>query len=217
MQLVVYTVLWAAVLFTAAGRLDWLRAWVYLGLYVGGLMVTLAVVLRTNPEVIAARAKRHADTKHFDKVFVALYTPLVFLLPLVAGLDAVRFRWSSLPFATLYVGAALYVLGTVPAAWAMAVNPYLEQTVRIQTDRGHVVIASGPYRIVRHPLYVGVIVANIASPLLLGSLWAYVPAAMTVLLFIWRTALEDRTLRHELPGYAEYAQRTRHRLFPGVW
>ena len=180
-------------------------------------MVTMAIVLRTNPEVIAARATRHADTKRFDKVFVALYSPLVFVLPLVAGLDAVRFRWSSLPFATLYAGAVLYVLGTIPAAWAIAVNPYLEQTVRIQTDRGHRVITVGPYRFVRHPLYVGVMLANLAAPLLLGSLWAYVPAAVTVLLFIWRTALEDRTLRKELAGYSEYAQRTRYRLFPGVW
>lgn len=216
-QVIVYTLLWAGVLFASAGSFHWPRAWVYLGLYVGGLVVAVAIVLRTNPEVIVARGRRHKDTKRFDKICVVIYTPLAFVLPLVAGFDAVRFRWSSLPFATLYVGAALFVLGIAATAWAMAVNPFLEQTVRIQTDRGHRVITAGPYRYVRHPMYVGVILSNLAAPLLLGSVWAYVPAAATILLFIWRTALEDRTLRKELSGYEEYAQRTRFRLLPAIW
>ena len=216
-QVIGYLLLWAAVLFASAGSLHWPRAWVYLALYVGGLVVTVVFVLRANPEVIVARGRRHKDTKRFDKICVVIYTPLVFVLPLVAGFDAVRFHWSSLPFATLYVGAALFVLGIGATVWAMAVNPFLEETVRIQTDRGHRVITAGPYRFVRHPMYVGIILSYLAAPLVLGSVWAYVPAVATILLFIWRTALEDRMLRKELPGYEEYAQGTRYRLLPAVW
>jgi len=216
-QVIAYLLLWAAVLFASAGSFHWLRAWIYLSLYVGGLLMTVAIVLRANPEVIVARGRRHKDTKRSDKICIVIYTPLVFVLPLVAGFDAVRFHWSSLPFATLYAGAALFVLGIGATIWAMAVNPFLEETVRIQTDRRHRVITAGPYRFVRHPMYVGIILSYLAAPLVLGSVWAYLPAAATILLFIWRTALEDRTLRQELPGYEEYAQRTRYRLLPAIW
>jgi protein-S-isoprenylcysteine O-methyltransferase Ste14 len=106
-----------------------------------------------------------------------------------------------------------YLLG----AWAMAVNEHFELLVRIQTDRGHRVVTSGPYRIVRHPGYLAAIVGGLTSPLILGSLWAFAPVVAGALLFTARTALEDRTLREELAGYQEYAARTRHRLLPGIW
>jgi protein-S-isoprenylcysteine O-methyltransferase Ste14 len=99
----------------------------------------------------------------------------------------------------------------------MAANRYLETTVRIQEERGHQVVNSGPYRFVRHPMYVGVILQFMALPMVLGSKWAFVPAGVVVLLFVIRTGLEDRTLRNELAGYAQYAESTRYRLLPGVW
>jgi protein-S-isoprenylcysteine O-methyltransferase Ste14 len=111
----------------------------------------------------------------------------------------------------------LHLLGSIPIAGAMATNPHLETTVRIQEDRGHRVSTSGPYRVVRHPMYVGAILQFAGAPLVLGSLWACLPVAAAPVLFIVRTALEDRTLRRELPGYEAYAQRTRYRLLPGVW
>jgi protein-S-isoprenylcysteine O-methyltransferase Ste14 len=99
----------------------------------------------------------------------------------------------------------------------MVVNSHLEVTVRIQDDRGHCVIDSGPYAIVRHPMYAGIVLQSVATPLLLGSSWAAVPVGITILLFAIRTALEDRTLRKELPGYEEFTTRTRFRLIPGLW
>jgi protein-S-isoprenylcysteine O-methyltransferase Ste14 len=217
LQLFIFFVAVSALSFSSAGRLDWWRAWIYLALYAVTIAVNAAIVLRTNPEVIRARAEMQAGAKGFDKVIVSLYTLLTLALPVVAGLDAVRFQWAPLPFAALYFGAALFLFSMIPVTWSMAVNPYLETTVRIQNERGHVAITSGPYRFVRHPMYAGVILSSLATPLIFGSAWSFVPAALIAVLFVIRTALEDRTLQSELPGYADYAQRTRYRLFPAVW
>jgi protein-S-isoprenylcysteine O-methyltransferase Ste14 len=217
LKLAGFTILWGAVLFLSAGRLDWPRGWIYLGLCVLGLVVNGAGVIRKNPELVRERWKKRADTKTFDKVFMVLYTPTVFVMPAVAGLDAVRFGWSSMGPETLYIGVALHLVSILPIAAAMATNPFLETTVRIQTDRGHRVITTGPYRVVRHPMYVGAILHFLGTPLVLGSVWTSVPVGTAILMFVVRAALEDRTLRRELPGYEEYAQRTRWRLLPGVW
>ena len=101
--------------------------------------------------------------------------------------------------------------------WVTAANTYLSRLVRIQEDRGHQVVTTGPYRFVRHPMYAGLVVLIPCLPLFLGSWWALVPAGLIAILFVIRTALEDRTLRAELPGYAEYAQHVRYRLLPGIW
>jgi protein-S-isoprenylcysteine O-methyltransferase Ste14 len=191
------TAFWGAVLFASAGRIDWLRGWICLALYFGGVLAAFVVMRIANPELIAARGTKHADTKPFDKVFAAVYAPMMFVLPVVAGLDAGRFGWSRMGPLTLYAGAVLLILGTIPVLSSVAVNRYLETTVRIQEDRDHQVVRSGAYRFVRHPMYVGVILQFIALPLMLGSKWALVPAGVIALLFVIRTALEDRTLRSE--------------------
>jgi protein-S-isoprenylcysteine O-methyltransferase Ste14 len=168
--------------------------------------------------LLGARANwRHNDTKPFDKIFLLGYLPLVLIQPAVAGLDAVRLRWSSIPFCFVYIGSTLFTLAMALMAWAMVVNPYAESTVRIQTDRGHAVISSGPYRVVRHPMYVGIMLMYLATPLIWGSVWALVLARFIMILLAWRTAREDQTLRHELAGYEEYAASTRYRLVPRLW
>lgn len=207
---------WGVVQFAAAGCAGWLRGWVCLALYSGGVLGAFVVMLAANPELIAARGKMHADTKRFDKVLAAL-SPIVLAIPLVAGLDAVRFGWSRMGPLTLYAGSAVFILGCVPILGAVAVNRYLETTVRIQGERGHQVVTSGPYRFVRHPMYAGLILQYLATPLVLGSKWAFVPAGIVALVFVLRTGLEDRALRSELAGYAQYAGTTRYRLMPGVW
>jgi protein-S-isoprenylcysteine O-methyltransferase Ste14 len=112
----------------------------------------------------------------------------------------------------------MYVFCVFLLTWAMAVNTHFEKTVRIQHDRGHRVIDSGPYRIVRHPGYLGAILGfTLAAPLLLGSWWSFVPAVAAVVCLIIRTSLEDRTLQNELDGYKDYAQNVRYRLLPGLW
>jgi protein-S-isoprenylcysteine O-methyltransferase Ste14 len=139
------------------------------------------------------------------------------VIMLVAGLNF-RFGWP--PAVALWVqllALAVLVLGFASGTWAMFANRFFSGIVRIQADRGHSVVSAGPYCYVRHPGYVSAIIGNLSMPLALGSVWALIPAVITVVLIVVRTALEDRTLRAELPGYAEYAQRVRYRLLPGVW
>ena len=209
--------LWGLILFVAAGRVNWKRAWVYVALYVSCLVIGEIVVSVKSPGILQERAQRHANTKTFDKVIIPLVVVTFFLFPLVAGLDAGRFGWSHVGWKTFFAALPLYFMGYLLVPWTMIVNPHLEKTVRIQEERGHQVVKSGPYSVVRHPMYAGVILQSLAVPLLLGSLWSYVPVGATICLFVVRTALEDRTLRHELPGYAEYAMNTRYRLLPGIW
>lgn len=203
-------------LFASAGRLDWPRGWAFFALMAFTGAVNFAIVGALNPAVIRARTEFHKGTKRFDRFFFLLYVPAYLAVLVVAGLDA-RFGWSALGTGAFAAGAALHLLGNVPIVWALSVNPYLEATVRIQTDRGHRVVTTGPYAIVRHPMYAGVILMLSGWPLLLGSCWLYIPVAAIDALVVLRMLLEDRTLRRELPGYAEYAERTRRRLLPGVW
>lgn len=206
----------AAVLLAAAGRLAWVRAWVYLIYTLLLELATLFLLAWRAPETLAQRGTRHRGVKTFERVFVAGWLTLALVFPAVAGLDE-RFRWSAMPTAGLYVGAGIMAVASVFGAWAMIVNEHFEQFVRIQTDRGHRVVSSGPYRFIRHPGYAAAIFGELGTPLMLGSWWTFAPAAALALLFILRTAREDQTLLKELEGYPAYASSTRYRLLPGVW
>jgi protein-S-isoprenylcysteine O-methyltransferase Ste14 len=205
-----------AVPFIAAGRASWSRGWIFAGLALATFAVNLAVMRKKNPGLLRARLKPMRPERRFDKAYIALATITGVAVFTVAGLDA-RWGWSRLPFYWTYAGIALFVLGNAPVTWAMAVNPFLETTVRIQRERGHSVVDSGPYAIVRHPMYAGAIITYAGIPLILGSLWAFIPAGATMGLIVFRTVFEDRVLRRELPGYERYARRTRARLVPGLW
>ena len=140
-----------------------------------------------------------------------------FALPLVAGLD-VRFGWTQeLRVGWHVAGAAVLAAGLGLGGWAMIANAYFSTAVRIQSERGHTVCRSGPYRFVRHPGYVGFILQSLGTPVLLGSLWALIPGITAAALMVIRTSLEDRTLQAELPGYPDYVQEVRYRLVPGIW
>ena len=217
-QVVIIFVLQGLVLFVSAGRLDWSAAWVYLGVYLCVLVANVVILLPGNKELIAERGKVRSDTKGWDKLLagaVSFYMPLITLI--VCGLDA-RFGWSAQPVLGVQaVALVVLVLGYALVSWAIVSNQFFSGTVRIQAERGHAVATSGPYRYVRHPGYSGMMAFTLALPFLLGSYWALVPAAINLGLFVLRTALEDRTLQAELPGYTDYASRTRYRLLPGVW
>ncbi|MHC4427184.1 MAG: methyltransferase family protein [Planctomycetota bacterium] len=177
----------------------------------------LVILLWTNPDVIAARMKRQQTFAKFEKVMLPLFVPAVLAIPVVAGLDAARYAWTLLPLWAMWPGVIVHVAGDAFMLWAMIVNPYLEGEVRIQTERGHRVITTGPYAIVRHPMYVGLILLLAGIPLLLGSSWVLLPVGVVVLLLVIRMVFEERLLRKELPGYEAFMLRTPHRLIPGVW
>ena len=207
-----------AIAFLGAGRLDWPRGWLYLVLFVAAAVTGTLIVDRANPGLLAARSRgMRKDTKGFDRVFYLFFIPLMVVYPLLAGLDAVRFSWAPLPAWTVWPGVILFLLGSALTTWALVVNRHAEGTVRIQSDRGHTVVSDGPYRTVRHPIYVGTIVGLPAVALVLGSAWAFAPLFLVVIAFVWRTALEDRALQKELAGYEDYAGATRYRLLPGIW
>lgn len=203
-------------LFGSVGRLDWLNAWVLLGLNFVASIVTTALLWR-NPELIAERSNIKAG-KSWDKAIVGI---VVLLGPMAtwitAGLDT-RFHWSDgMPPLAFIVGVVVAVLAAALIAWAMRSNKFFSSVVRIQKDRGHVVVTGGPYRFVRHPGYTGMSVFTLATPLILNSRWAFAPAMATAATAVLRTALEDRTLHNELDGYADYARRVKYKLVPVIW
>ena len=215
--LVAAVTVFAALIFWPAGRLDWVAGWLYLGLVALNFLVNLVYLQRVNPELVEARMRIAKGTKRWDIVWGAIFGPTLLATFVVAGLDAVRFEWSTMSSLFWPVGLLLFLPGTVLFSWSMGVNPFFEKTVRIQSDRGHRVIDAGPYAFIRHPGYLGFFGWCLSPPLLLGSWWAFVPAVLSVIGLIVRTALEDRTLRKELEGYAAYSKRVRYRLLPGVW
>jgi protein-S-isoprenylcysteine O-methyltransferase Ste14 len=207
----------AVLMFLPAGRLDWTRGWVFLAVYLGTMIAATTYLWRTNPEVVVARSKSHVGAKNWDTLpFYALIGLYLLIFP-VAGLDDGRFHRSPPPLALCLAGYALFLLGTAGIVWVLRVNKFAEGHVRIQTDRGHTVVDTGPYAIVRHPFYVNAFLMAAGMPLALGSYWALIPGGIAVLVLVVRTALEDRTLQRELQGYKEYAARVRYRLLPGVW
>ncbi|MBN1661341.1 MAG: isoprenylcysteine carboxylmethyltransferase family protein [Anaerolineae bacterium] len=215
-RVVVSLIAICALMFLPAGKLDWLNAWLFLLFFFGFILILYTWMRRHDPALVAERQRSGPNAERWDRVIMGIYSVLLLGLPIVAGLDE-RLGWSSLPLAVQLVGWMGLVAALVIVWWSMASNPYLSEVVRIQEERGHRVVGDGPYRYVRHPMYIGVIVSFLSVPLVLGSYWALVPGGLCMLLFIVRTALEDRTLREKLPGYAEYASRVRYRLIPGVW
>jgi protein-S-isoprenylcysteine O-methyltransferase Ste14 len=203
-------------LLLAAGRFDWPNGWAYIGLYTASIVLGGAWMVRHHPEVINERGRSDPNTKTFDRIIAPFYLVTSLGVFIVAGLDA-RWGWSSVPLGLQALGGVGLVLSMVGVYWVMANNPFLAQTVRIQTERGHRVATTGPYRLVRHPMYADTLYFFWATPLLLGSWWAFVPAVLLLVILFIRTALEDKTLQAELPGYREYAGQVRYRLIPGLW
>lgn len=207
----------ALLLFLAAGTVDWIAGWVMVIVMAGWVIATAIVVMPRYPELLAERVGPRKGAKTWDTVVLSLYGLVMMIMWIVAGLD-LRYGWSSGIGPVAQIAAMLIVIaGHALVVWATGTNAYFSQVVRIQTERGHTVVSSGPYRYVRHPAYVGAILLVLCAPIALGSWWALIPGVICAVLMIVRTALEDKTLQAELPGYTEYAQHSRYRLLPGIW
>lgn len=210
--------IFAAGLFLSAGKWDWSIGWWFIAMMAVVQVLNALVLIPIHPDLIIERSKLREGTKPWDMVLspaTALIGPL--LVVITAGLDE-RWGWSpqeSLPLRM--IGLLVGMAGGLFALWAMASNPFFAATVRIQTERGHRVSSGGPYRLVRHPGYAGGVLFHLFTPLALSAPWAYIPALLTIAMLLLRTALEDRTLQDELPGYREYVGKVRSRIFPGIW
>ncbi len=208
------------VLMISAGDFGWWQAWVFSLMFVAVGIGSRIWAERRHPGLLAERAnfENAQDVKPWDKVLSPLMAVSVsFPMVIVAGLDH-RYGWSAaFPIWLNILGFILIAAGYAIAAWALAENRFFSGVVRIQTDREHAVCDTGPYRIVRHPGYAGSVLALPGIALALSSVWTLIPAAIALVIAVIRTALEDRTLQEELPGYREYAQRVRYRLVPGIY
>ena len=207
-------------LFVCGGDFSWWQAWVYSLLFVAASIGGRIWAERRHPGLTTERqnTEKIKSAKAWDKVLAPLMAlSVVFPLVIVAGLDHRR-GWSpEFPLWLIVHGFILISLGYAFAMWAFIENRFFSSMVRIQTDRGHVVCDSGPYRIVRHPGYAGNILPLLGIVLALGSVWTLIPAMAALIITVIRTTLEDRTLQDELPGYRDYARRVRYRLIPGIF
>ena len=219
-RLVVVYLFIPLLLLVCGGEIGWWQAWGYSLLIMAAGPGGRILAERRHPGLMAERQNRESvqSAKPWDKVLAPLMAVSVgFPLVIVAGLDH-RFAWSpAFPLWVTVLGFLLIALGYAFAVWALVENRFFSSVVRIQVDRGHLVCDTGPYRIVRHPGYAGNMLALPGIVLALSSTWTIIPAVMALIIAVIRTQLEDQTLQDELPGYRDYAQRVRYRLFPGIY
>jgi protein-S-isoprenylcysteine O-methyltransferase Ste14 len=208
---------YGALLRLTAGAWNWLWGWVFLILLTCAMAAHVVILVPINPGLLADRAGglRQPGAKRWDIWLVFMAGVTFFAIVVVAGLD-VRWGWTdATPIWLHLTGVLLFVTGWTFFLWAMASNPFFSESVRIHND--HQVASHGPYRFVRHPGYFGNLIGILGQPLLFGSWWAFIPAILTIIAFVIRTALEDKTLHNELAGYSVYARQVRYRLIPGLW
>lgn len=217
LQLLVLVIIQGALLFASAGSLRWTAGWWYIILYVLMLLLASFLMIPSRREVVEERSKGAKGGKKWDRWLTQLMIIPSLGLLVLTGLDQ-RWNWTEpLPLWLRLSGVVIFILGYALVLWAMYTNKYFSQVVRIQSERGHVAVTDGPYRIIRHPGYLGMTTSVVGAVFVLDSLYGLACFLLYLVLIITRTSLEDRTLQAELPGYAEYAIHTRYRLFPGVW
>lgn len=204
-------------LFWPAGTINWWQAWgalVIMALWSAG---TAVAILQRNPELLADRLGPRKGAKSWDLAIMSLLGGIQLARYIVAGLDH-RYGWSGeFPLTAQMAALAAGSLGYALMVWSTAVNAFFSQIVRIQTEKGHRVVTSGPYNYLRHPGYFGALVFELTVGVLLGSWWAFGISLISAALLLVRTNLEDRTLQNELAGYSDYAKKVRYRLIPRVW
>ena len=211
------TFIFFAILFISAGRIDYGPGLIYVS--IGFLMMVLSyTVLRIDADLLKERSGPGENTRKWDKQILGLSFLATISMYVVAGLDSGRYHWSPDFHRSLcLIGAILTATGQLLFLIAQKQNRFFSSTVRIQTDRGHVVCDTGLYKVVRHPAYMGSVIQSFGFPLLFGSLWSILPVGALIVLLIVRTSMEDKTLKNELKGYPEYSEKTRYKIIPYIW
>jgi protein-S-isoprenylcysteine O-methyltransferase Ste14 len=206
-----------AIFLLLAGRISYWQAWVF-GCVNLGLVLGVSVALSGQADLIRQRMKPAEGTKAWDRVLMALFFPATTAVLVVAALDGGRFQWSGgVPLVLYPVLYVAYVLGAYLHLWSIRSNPFYTSTVAVRPEAGHEVVGAGPYRLVRHPGYIGIILMEAGIAIVLGSTLALIPAGVVAVLLVIRTHLEDGTLGRELPGYEAYARTVGYRLIPHIW
>jgi len=214
LQITISIILTAIILFVSAGRIDWFYAWIFIGLSILVIVINASIF---SPELVAERGRKKENVEKWDRIISGLLIFPWLGIYLVSGLD-IRFKWTfELPIWIHILGIFTFVLGNVLVSWSMISNKFFSTAVRIQYERGHIVANTGPYRFIRHPGYLGMIIYHLGTPFILGSLWALIMAGLVVTLFIIRTIFEDNTLKNKLEDYKEYTEKVKYRLIPGIW
>ncbi len=217
------TAIWLAVtgatLFISAGTFDWPEAWIFLGIWLAGGLTSGLTLARTHPEILKERMRSplQQEQKRWDRpVILAIFGGFI-LLYVVAAIDAKRFAWSDMPIALEALGAVAILFAIYVFHIVMRENAYASTVVKVDTERGHKVISTGPYAWVRHPMYGGAIFYFLGTALLLGSWAAFAMGLLLIALIAFRAVREERMLEIELPGYADYARLVKYRFVPGIW
>lgn len=211
------TLIFFLILFISAGKIDYWQGVIYV---IIGLIMSILnyTVLKPDSELLTERTRPGEGSKKWDKTLLGLSFLLTVTMFTIAGLDSGRYHWSPDFHCIFYLlGIILTITGQLFFLFAQKQNKFFSSTVRIQTDREHVVCETGLYKIIRHPAYLGSIIQSAGFPLLFGSLWSIIPIIMLIILQITRTYLEDKTLMEELKGYLEYSQKTQYKIIPHIW
>jgi len=217
LQIGIFVFFFAASLFFSAGHTDWTMGWVFIAIVAASQISIAIILMMRNPDLMIERDIRKGK-RDLDRILtgvMTLFGPISICI--VAGLNN-RYGWlPQISFTYQIIGVALAILGSILPAWAMASNKFFYGVLRIEQEINHSVCSSGAYQYVRHPGYLGAIIFDLATPLILNSVWAFIPAILTICAIVIRTSLEDKALQNGLDGYKNYAQQVRYRLFPAVW
>jgi protein-S-isoprenylcysteine O-methyltransferase Ste14 len=204
-------------LFWSAGRIDWWPAWAAVAVWLASFAAMDIIILRSNPDLMAERLAPPKGAKTWDRALLSILRLTELARYILAGLDQ-RYGWTGgFPMTAQIAALTTCILSQALFVWAMASNTFFSQIVRVQSDRGHAVATDGPYRYVRHPAYIGVILLELGLSTLLASWWAIIAGGLCAILLVLRTALEDRALQAGLTGYDDYSRKVRYRLIPGIW
>jgi protein-S-isoprenylcysteine O-methyltransferase Ste14 len=211
-------VIFALALFLPAGTLTWLAGWIYLLLFFGFFLGVNAWLFRYNPGLLQERMSlSKPDQKGWDKVIFPLFLVFPFAWLVFISFDAVRFHWSPIPVGLQGVGAVILLCSFYLFFLTFRENSYLSTVVRIQKERGHTVVSTGPYHFVRHPMYAAFLPFMVGTPLLLGSWYGILLGLAFMIVLARRAVLEEQTLQKELHGYADYMAHVKYRLIPYIW
>ena len=202
------------ILFLSAWTIKWIWAWIFI---LTGVLILIINMVVIPSEVIEERGRKKENVKKWDKILTTINSFPYIGIYILSGLDY-RFNWSINFNISIHItGLLFFILGAMIFTWSMISNKFFSTMVRIQTEREHQVATTGPYKIIRHPGYVGFILMSLATPISLGSLYGLIMSGFVIVILIIRTALEDRTLKNELTGYLEYSKKVKYRLVPFIW